>query len=308
MASPTATRPGTDRRPLLAYLRVQRDREREMIAILQRTSQRINRELAYLANRPGIGAQIRREQLLLTQVAINREISTMWEGLGRVILAGRADAVAAAAEHALSPQLLRSVMPAADADYLVRAAIAQAREGVATVEARATLSRIPLAESVYRNRELTNGRIDRIVDEALARGASARELANDVRRFVRPDVRGGIKYAALRLGRTELNNAFHAQQVVSGVQTPWTTGLRWNLSGSHPKPDECNEYADEVHEKGRPAGVFAPGDVPPKPHPNCLCFTTPETVSRDAFVDAYASGAYDDFVDTLMRNGAMTFR
>jgi hypothetical protein len=308
MPSPTATRPGTDRRPLLAYLRVQRDREREMIAILQRSSARINRELAYLANRPGIGAAVRREQLLLTQVAIQREISDMWSSLGRSILAGRADAAAAAARLAFDPSLLRSVFPMEDIDILMRSAMASAREGIATVEARAKLSRIPLAESVYKNRELTSGKIDAIVDSALSRGASARELANDVRRFIRPDVRGGIKYAALRLGRTELNNAFHAQQVVSGVETPWVTGMRWNLSGSHPRPDECNEYADEKHEEDMPAGVFSPENVPGKPHPNCLCFMTSETVSRDEFIRRYEAGDYNDFTDRLMRDGAITFR
>lgn len=308
MASPTSTRPGTDRRPLLAYLRVQRDREREMIAILQRASARINRELAYLANRPGIGAAVRREQLLMTKVAIHDEISAMWESLGRTVLAGRADAAAAAARLAMDRTLLSSVFPAGDVDYLIRSAEAQARQGIDTVEARAKLSKIPLAESVYKNRELTNGKIDAIVDNALARGASARDLAKDVRRFIRPDVRGGVKYAALRLGRTELNNAFHAQQVVSGVETPWVTGMRWNLSGSHPKPDECNEYADEKHEEDMPAGVFSPENVPGKPHPNCLCFMTSETVDREEFVRRYMAGDFDTFTDSLMRNGSITFR
>lgn len=307
MAS-TATRPGTDRRPLLAYLRVQRDRERELVSILTRSSARMTRELNYLATKPGIGAAVRRDQILLTQMAIQRELSDLWSSLGRSVLAGRADAAAAAIEGLYPGSLLKTVYPDADVDYLLRSAKAQARETVSTVEIRAKLSRIPLAESVYRNKELASGKIDDIVDAALARGASARELANDVRRFVRPDVRGGIKYAALRLGRTELNNAFHAQQVVSGVDTPWTTGMRWNLSGSHPRPDECNEYADETHIPGGDPGVYRPEDVPGKPHPNCLCFMTPETLDRGEFVSAYNSGAFDSFVDSMMRTGGVTIR
>lgn len=304
----TATAPGVDRRPLISYLRVQRATARELVAILSRSSQRIARELSYLETRTGIGAAVRRDQLLLTQAAIQREIADCWLALGRTVQAGKADAAAAAIEAMYPPKLLRSVIPKADLDYLIRSAMASARETSATLAARLDISRIPLAESVYKNQQLQSGKIDSIVNEALARGASARELANDVRRFVRPDVRGGVRYAALRLGRTELNNAFHAQQVQSGIETPWTTGLKWNLSGSHPRPDECNEYADQVHERGKPAGVYSPENVPAKPHPNCLCFTTPEVVDRDTFVAAFEAGRYDGFIDSLMSRGSVTFR
>lgn len=302
----TRTRPGTDRRPLISYLRVQRDLDRQMIAILRRSSERISRELAHLATKPGIGAAVRREQLLLTQAAIHRELTTLWDGIGRTVMAGRETAAAAAVEGIVDRELLRSVLPAADADYLLDSMRTSARSTVEVVQARLELSQIPLAESVYKNRELSNGKIDAIVNEALARGASARELAADVRRFIRPDVQGGVRYAAFRLGRTELNNAFHATQVQTGIKTPWITGLKWNLSGSHPRPDECNEYADA--DNGMGAGVWEPEQVPAKPHPNCLCFTTSETVGRDQFVDSFMAGDYDGFVDEIMRNGGMTFR
>lgn len=304
----TETAPGVDRRPLIDYLKVQRTSDRELVAILSRSYQRINRELKALEQRHGIGAAVRREQLLLTQVYLQREIADLWLALGRTVQARKADAAAAAIEAMYPAKLLRAVMPKDDIDFLIRGAQSAAREHSSTLATRLEISRIPLAESVYQNRQLATGKIDSIVNEALARGASARELARDVRAYVRPDVRGGVRYAALRLGRSELNNAFHAQQVQSGIETPWTTGLRWNLSGSHPKPDECNQYAEDTHERGKPAGVYSPENVPPKPHPNCLCFTTPVPVERDEFIAAYESGAYDSFVDTVMRNGSITFR
>jgi hypothetical protein len=40
--------------------------------------------------------------------------------------------------------------------------------------------------------------------------------------------------------------------------------------------------------------VFAKGDVPRKPHPQCLCFITPETVSEEEFFDKLLSGDYHD--------------
>jgi hypothetical protein len=304
----TFTPPGTDRRPLITYLRVQRDFDRRMIAILSRSSERITAELRRLETRAGVGAAVRRDQLLLTQAAIQRELADLWTAVGRETLAGRATAAAAAVDTILSEQALRAVMPATDAAFLLRSARASAAATVGTVEARAKLSTIPLAQSVYNNQLLAAGKIDAIVDEALARGASARELARDVRAYVRPDVRGGVRYAAFRLGRTELNNAFHAQQVLTGVETPWVVGLKWNLSGSHPRPDECNDYADKPHIPGGENGVYRPDQVPGKPHPNCLCFTTSIDVGRAAFIDNFRAGDYDDFVDSVMRSGAITIR
>lgn len=304
----TTTRPGTDRRPLVAYLRVQRATDREMIAALTRSANRMNAELRRLEGRTGIGAAVRREQIASILAAIHRENEALWRSLGYTVLAGKEAAAAAAVEHMYPRALLGSVFPAADIDYMIRSAEASARATADTLAARLNLSRIPLAQSVYHNRDLVDGRIDDIVNSALSRGASARELARDVRKFIRPDVRGGVRYAAMRLGRTELNNAFHAQQVQSGIETPWTTGLLWNLSGSHPRPDECNEYADTVHEEGKPAGVYSPENVPAKPHPNCLCFTTPETVDRATFIRQFEAGQYDGIVDSMLRNGGITIR
>jgi len=279
-----------------------------MIAVLTRSSDRINRELHRLVAKPGIGAAVRREQLMQTQASIHNELARLWDNIGRTVLAHRERATAAAIESMYPEAWLRRAMPAADADYLMRSAKATAANTTELVQARLQISQIPLSQRVYRSQELALGQVDDIVNSALSRGASARELARDVRRFIRPDVRGGMRYAAMRLGRTELNNAFHAAQVQSAVETPWTTAVRWNLSGSHPRPDECNAYADDTHIPGGEAGLWRPEDVPPKPHPNCLCFCTPETPSRERFVANFLRGDYDPFVDEMMRTGAMTFR
>jgi len=275
---------------------VQRDHDRELLRILRASNTKINAELKRLAARSGVGAAVRRDQLALSQQAIHREMATLWNRVGDHTAAGRAEAAAAAVRSTTGLGALRGVLPAEDIDYLLRSAEATARRGVATLEARLGLSQVPLAESVYKNTQLANGKIDEIVNSALVRGASAVELARDVQKYIRPDVRGGVSYAAMRLGRTELNNAFHAQQVQTAINEPWTTGLLWNLSGSHPRPDECNEYADEVHEKGKSAGVFSPEEIPAKPHPNCLCFTTPVTMDRDEFIKQFEAGAYDEYL------------
>lgn len=105
-----------------------------------------------------------------------------------------------------------------------------------------------------------------------------RKIAQDVERYIKPTTPGGTHYAALRVARTEMNNAFHdtARQEAKG--SPWTQSMQWHLSGRHPEPDECNEYADtDKHALGK--GAFPVDDVPDKPHPQCLCFVTPNLPS-----------------------------
>jgi hypothetical protein len=128
---------------------------------------------------------------------------------------------------------------------------------------------------------------------------SAKEIAKQVFRFIDPETPGGASYAALRLGRTELNNAFHTNSIKQAQAMPWVEGVKWNLSGSHPRPDECNEYAEDTHYRGGDGGVFLPQDVPPKPHPNCLCFTTTETQSDEDFIASYRAGDYNDYFASI---------
>lgn len=298
-----------DKKPLLSYLRVQEAHERRLLILLRRSASNIDQELKRLATTQGVGAAVRRDQLRLSQAAIQREIARLWRLVGSEVEAGRAEAAAASANVMADYDavLLRAV-GTVDADLLRRAAVAQAQRGLDTVEARVLgLSRIPLSERVFRSQKLASGQVERVIENALARGASARDLAADVRAFIRPDVKGGLRYAAMRLGRTELNNAFHAVAVQHSVKAPWTTGMKWNLSGSHKVPDECNEYAEGQHYRGGEAGVFLPAEVPGKPHPQCLCFVTPENVDRATFVRQFESGAYDSYTDSLIRDGAVTF-
>lgn len=294
-----------DKRPLLSYLKVEELLEREMLYVLQRSSSKIDRQLRAMERKHGIGAAIRRDQLRATKAATQREIASLWKTVGSTVNARRADAAAAAIETSFTYErmLWRSVMDAGDVDTLMRSFQAQARRSVVHVETRLMgYSRIPLSERVYKSRVLASGQVDRLVDSALSRGLSARELAGEVREFIKPTTPGGLRYAAMRLGRTELNNAFHATAVRQAVRSPAISGMKWNISGSHPKPDACDDYAAHNDD-----GVWVPSEVPAKPHPQCLCYVTPVTVSRDEFIAGFESGAYDEIIDQVMRGDRVAF-
>lgn len=295
--------------PLTQYLRLQRALDRDVLASLRVTYASISGELLRLQGRAGIGARVREDQLRLSMIAINRDLANYWTAVGDMVQARQYSAAASAGETIFNASHLRAVYPADDVDYLLRGARASAQQSLQVALERVSgSSRIPLAESVYNNQALTSGHIDDLVNAALGRGASAVELARDVRAFVNPHTPGGVRYAAMRLGRTELNNAFHAAQVRSAVEAPWVDAVKWNLSGSHPVPDECNVYAEDEHWEGRGAGIWRPSEVPGKPHPNCLCYTTPEDIGRDEFIRRFEAGQFDSVVDQMISQGSMTFR
>lgn len=169
-----------------------------------------------------------------------------------------------------------------------------ARASVRNIQAR-FINDIDLSPRVYFNRALSSGKVDEIVNNGIIEGKSARELAQAARAFVAPDVPGGMNYAAMRLARTEINNAYHTTQTRAFDDNPFVEGVKWNLSGSHPRSDTCDSYAHEDHD-GMGAGVFEAGSAPGKPHPQCFCYVTAVTVSPELFVTNLLNGRYNKYM------------
>lgn len=145
-----------------------------------------------------------------------------------------------------------------------------------------------LSPRVWKNVSLAQGRIERLIRAGIIQGLSARELAANVRSHVSPSTPGGVGYAAMRLARTELNNAFHSHQKTIAASAPWVRAVRWNLSGTHKSrikgTDKCDLMAGQnIHDLG--PGRYPADAVPDKPHPQCLCFTTYEGASPSEMLD-----------------------
>jgi hypothetical protein len=138
---------------------------------------------------------------------------------------------------------------------------------------------------VYRNIDLLNKRIDRTIRAHIVTGqVNSKDLARSVKSFIDPNVRGGVSYAAMRLARSEINNAFHDRSTANAQDKPWVQSMKWNLSLSHTGKDACDLLA-EGHSKGQSAGLYLPTEIPEKPHPQCLCYTTYELISESAMVN-----------------------
>lgn len=275
--------PPNPRDPLVRYLGVQRRVDRDLNRVLAQAARDAQRRVIALElGRPGIGARVRIAQLEGVLRAIREAQEELWvRGVGPLITSSLEDAQFAAMQAAeVIDDVLFEALPPRQAEIMRDSARAMARNGL---QAEAGRIAQELSPRVWKNASLSSRAIEQTIRSGIIQGLSARELSMTVARFIRPDTPGGVTYAARRLARTELNNAFHARQVAVAQNKPWVEGVKWNLSGSHPKTDRCDVYAnDDAHSLG--SGVFPPDDVPSKPHPHCLCFMTYELQSEAAFV------------------------
>ena len=287
----TAPNPSNDVDWLGYYKRVEGVTNTRLRTVLVQAALDAERVANGLAGR-GIGATVQRAQIMRVRKQLRLLIKELFVGKAQpIIREGRLNAVGAAARASMAElePFFREIFPnSASRKAFQTAYEAQARRSIDTMMTRVQgRSYVPLSQAVYKTSVDVGGRIDRIVNSNLARGTSAKEIAAEVKSFVNPATPGGASYAAMRLGRTELNNAFHAQSIAQAQDSPFVDEMEWNLSGRHkPDPkDPCETYALQ--------GTFAKEDVPVKPHPNCLCYVTPKLVSWGEFRANLLAGQYD---------------
>ena len=93
---------------------------------------------------------------------------------------------------------------------------------------------------------------------------------------------------AMRLARTETNAAYRTADSERWRQMDFVTGIRIQLSKSHPVVDICDELAGDY-----PKDFIFTGW-----HPQCFCYATPITISQDKFVEMQKAKLAGDSYDT----------
>lgn len=264
----TKKKPG----PLIAYIKVQQDFDKQLRETLTEASRLLNKRIENTNTLKDLQLRQMRRYLLEFH-------AELWEEMGYMILAGQKRAAAAAIDVVFD-----QIRPNAPRELLEVSQAMAERRVHNSISRLNGMSNYELSKTVWRSNSFNNRRIDRIIQQHLASGSDARTLASAVRELVDPDVRGGVSYAANRLARTEINNAFHATSVREYVEDDIVEYVEWNLSGSHKKPDICDDYAFHQHVDGQPGGYWLPKEVPAKPHPHCLCYITP-VVSDEELID-----------------------
>lgn len=262
--------------------------DREVLAMLRGAKKRVEDILKEL---PTGKQEIRRAQLEQTRATLLAEQADVFDRLGRIVEGRRARAAARSARlsAAADAALLSAVGQGEQGQYLYRSVQQIGQRAIDTALARMKLSALPLSQRIYNTSVWMGGRLGKLINETLASGINAQEFARRARDWFNPNTPGGVRYAAMRLARTEINNAFHAISAQKYADTPWTTQVDWNLSKSHPKPDICNQVAAE--------SPYDKDETPARPHPQCMCYITARQVDEDEFIDRFLDGEYDDYLD-----------
>lgn len=283
----SGSRPNPKKTWLLPYIGVQQASDARIARALEQAALDAESAAAEIAAKPGIGNRVRYQQMMAARGVIYRIITAMFREVKEIIEDGQIDAVVAAKKA--NEDWDRSILselglpPAYDLDP---PAIRQ----VQAMITRVLKTERTLSENVWSANAIANGQLGRLVNSSLARGDSADDLAKKVRSFVDPNTPGGATYAARRLGRTEINNAYHAQSIEANLDRPWVIAMDWHLSGSHtPRPgDKCELYAR--------MRSFAPDAVPGKPHPQCMCYVVPQVERLEVTMTRARAGEFDEWV------------
>lgn len=278
---------------LLRYLGVQEKYDAIIATSLLDAAEAAEKGILERVGDERIGSSVRRLQLRNAHRAIRATIERLFVELAASIREGQSAAAVAALEAGWHDD--RKILGLLFKGRKDRGRWEDSMRQTASRNVQAMMTRIleterPLSERVYHTQALANGSVSKIINSALATGSSPQELAKAVKSSIRPDTPGGVGYAAKRLARTEINNAFHAQAINDVREKPWVNSVKWNLSKVHvPNPgDKCELW------NGR---VFLPDEVPAKPHPQCMCYTTPELDDWDHVEANILAGVYDDYID-----------
>lgn len=278
--------------------------DREVLAMLRDSYKEVNKELADLIAKDSssVNANIRRTLLQQSRARLLARQAEIFTKLGDIIQARRLAAAGRAAQLSVaeSARLLEAVGEGKLAAYLYQSALHTSDRAIEVALARMGLSALPLSQRIYRSQVWMDGRLGKLINATLASGINAKDFAKKARDWFNPNTPGGVRYASLRLARTEINNAFHAMTATKAADTPWIPNCKWHLSKSHPKEDICNIIAKR--DNGFGVGLYRSESVPVRPHPQCMCYITPEPIPEDDFVDAFVRGDYDDYLDRELKN------
>jgi hypothetical protein len=240
--------------------------------------------------------RVSQAQLLLVQNELRALSHQLWQNkippeIAKQIAA--AERAATVSVDEFDQVMVRSFRNSQIQEAMIRAQRARARRVADVFKTRQQSARFALSPNVYKWEALSNGIVERNIASAIARGATANDIARGVRDLIDPNVRGGISYAARRTGRTEVANAYHATTISENTGNPFVRFLEWHLSRSHPKSDVCDSLAGKKYD---------PLETPSKSHPQCLCYLTPVPISdaqlrrglQNGDFNAYLSGKYPD--------------
>jgi SPP1 gp7 family putative phage head morphogenesis protein len=298
MTAPTDDSTGASQGALLKrwlnrYMTVQAKYDSQIKSLLKDGANDAQQRISVLDSKLTFSAGVQSAQQRMVLAAIKPTYRILFKEIIPIIQRGQKDEAGAASDGLTETDLqyLRAALAATtDIESFIKSERQRAEIGVIHALSRITKSKQPLSARVYRTQALANNWIYRVINSSILRGDSAKQIATQVKSNISPDTPGGTSYAALRLGRTELNNAFHATAITLSQDRPWITGMQWNTSRVH--EDDPTEICTRLNGQ-----IFTLDQVPAKPHPQCRCYVAPTLESATAFSNHLSAGTYRDWIE-----------
>lgn len=196
------------------------------------------------------------------------------------------------------------------ANEMLNEYISTARKGVIGTE-KEFMARTYAGKTIeYRMARVKDGAtktVRNIIRIGVDSGKSSAQIASDIEQYIRPTERllrvsplewyrqrfesykvkdlssipaGSVSYNAYMIARTETTRTYRDRMLEVNEGNPVVYGYKWNLSGSHPKPDICDVWATQ--DNGMGEGVYDAGSLP-SDHPNGMCYITTVVIEKPAF-------------------------
>ena len=159
---------------------------------------------------------------------------------------------------------------------------------------------IRLSDRVWQANQSWRMAVQSVVQDAVISGRPPVQVAREIEQYLKPGVNVPYKtetakrlkvpkdtsMPAMRVARTEMQNAFHEGTITSHGSMPSYLGIRWHIaSGLGHEYDICDTYAQQ--------GFFPKGTEPSKPHPHCFCTAVPVHKDVDKVLDDLEEWLHD---------------
>jgi hypothetical protein len=141
-----------------------------------------------------------------------------------------------------------------------------------------------LSDRVWNFTEGVKEEMESLIARGVLEGKSAITLSKELKGFIKGNpiryegalIPGkNLTYQAIRVAATEMNMAFRSADYLQNSKLPFVTGVTVHLSSSHPENDICDSMQGEYPKNFQFIGW----------HPNCICYATFETMSKEDFVN-----------------------
>jgi len=267
------------------FLRQEAATAAEIREVYLRAAQRVRADIERVT-----AGTLHRRHLQDIAAALEQRAQELRDGLERAIYSGIHAVVREAVDAGagIGEEVLRS---AYQPPQIQRVFAAVNERAVMAVLSRTLHDGLRVSDRIWRTADDARKAMQRLVEDAVARGQDARSLAKLVQQYLQPGVGrplspetrrrlgvpSNVTYDAMRLAVTELNTAFHEGTILANRAIPSYQGILWRLSHSHPRPDICDWLATYN------GGFWPRGDEPERPHPWCRCVVLPAHEDPVAF-------------------------